>query len=120
MIASPEMFLAAAGERTKRIMLGTGVVSLPYHHPFNVAQRMVQLDHMTGGRAIFGSGPGALSSDAFVLGIDPMVQRDRPDEAIGVIRRLMRGERVTADSEWFPMRDAALERKRAVVGKQGT
>ena len=59
MIASPEMFLAAAGERTKRIKLGTGVVSLPYHHPYNVAQRMVQLDWMTGGRAIFGSGPGA-------------------------------------------------------------
>src|SRR3546814_7317580 len=70
---------------------------------------MVQLDHMTGGRAIFGSGPGALSSDAFVLGIDPMVQRDRQDEAIGVIRRLMRGERVTAESEWFTMRDAALQ-----------
>src|SRR5947209_13908961 len=67
MIASPEMFLAAAGERTKRIRLGTGVVSLPYHHPFNVAQRMVQLDHMTGGRAIFGSGPGALASDAHTL-----------------------------------------------------
>src|SRR5581483_6364276 len=58
MIASPEMFLAAAGERTKRIKLGTGVISLPYHHPFNVAQRMVQLDHMTGGRGISGSGPG--------------------------------------------------------------
>ena len=109
MIASPEMFLAAAGERTKRIRLGTGVVSLPYHHPFNVAQRMVQLDHMTGGRAIFGSGPGALPSDAYVLGIDPMVQRDRQDEAIGVIRRLMAGERVTAESEWFTLRDAALQ-----------
>ena len=44
-IASPEMFLAAAAERTNRIMLGTGVISLPYHHPFMVAQRMVQLDH---------------------------------------------------------------------------
>ena len=60
MIASPELFLAAAGERTQRIRLGTGVVSLPYHHPFNVCQRMVQLDHMTGGRVIFGTGPGAL------------------------------------------------------------
>ena len=70
MIASPEMFLAAAGERTHRILLGTGVVSLPYHHPFNVAQRIVQLDHMTGGRVIFGSGPGALPSDAHMLGID--------------------------------------------------
>jgi limonene 1,2-monooxygenase len=109
MIASPEMFLAAAGERTKRIKLGTGVVSLPYHHPFNVAQRMVQLDHMTGGRAIFGSGPGALASDAHTLGIDPMVQRDRQDEAIGLIRRLFRGERVTAKSDWFTMNDAALQ-----------
>ena len=50
-IACPEMFLAAAAQRTRNIRLGTGVVSLPYHHPFNVAQRMVQLDHMTGGRA---------------------------------------------------------------------
>ena len=108
-IASPEMFLAAAGERTHRIKLGTGVISLPYHHPFNVAQRMVQLDHMTGGRAIFGSGPGALPSDAYVLGIDPMTQRDRQDEAIGVIRRLMAGERVTAQSDWFTMKDARLQ-----------
>ncbi|MEM7016507.1 MAG: LLM class flavin-dependent oxidoreductase, partial [Pseudomonadota bacterium] len=109
-IASPEMFLAAAGERSHRIMLGTGVVSLPYHHPFNVAQRMVQLDHMTGGRAIFGSGPGALPSDAYMLGIDPMVQRDRQDEAIGVIRKLLRGEeRVTHESDWFSLTDAKLQ-----------
>ena len=103
------MFLAAAGERTKRIMLATGVVSLPYHHPFNVAQRMVQLDHMTGGRAIFGSGPGALASDAHTLGVDPMVLRDRQDEAIDIIRRLFNGERVTARSEWFTLQDAALQ-----------
>jgi limonene 1,2-monooxygenase len=109
MIASPEMFLAAAGERTQRIKLATGVISLPYHHPFNVAQRMVQLDHMTGGRAIFGSGPGALWSDAHMLGIDPMVQRDRQDEAIGIIRRLLDGERVTAKSDWFTLQDAALQ-----------
>ena len=109
MIASPEMFLAAAGERTKRIKLGTGVVSLPYHHPFNVAQRMVQLDWMTGGRAIFGSGPGALASDAHTLGIDPMTQRDRQDEAIAIIRRLFKGERVTAKSDWFTMRTDRLD-----------
>src|SRR5882724_2644729 len=109
MIGSPEMFLAAAGERSKRIKLATGVVSLPYHHPFNVAQRIVQLDHMTGGRAIFGSGPGALASDAHTLGIDPMLLRDRQDEAIGVIRRLFRGERVTYKSDWFELQDAALQ-----------
>ncbi|MFZ4810816.1 MAG: LLM class flavin-dependent oxidoreductase [Ilumatobacteraceae bacterium] len=109
-IASPEMFLAAAAQHTHTIKLGTGVVSLPYHHPFNVAQRMVQLDHMSRGRAIFGSGPGALPSDARTLGIDPMVQRDRQDEAIGVIRRLLRGEdRFSYESEWFSLNDAALQ-----------
>ena len=110
MIASPEMFLAAAGMATHHIRLGTGVISLPYHHPFNVAQRMVQLDHMTRGRAMFGSGPGALPSDAHTLGISPMVQRDRQDEALGVIIRLLNGEeRFSYDSEWFTLRDAALQ-----------
>lgn len=109
-IASPEMFLAAAGQRTKRIMLGTGVVSLPYHHPFLVAQRIVQLDHMTDGRAMLGTGPGALASDAHMMGIDPMVQRDRQDEAIGVILRLLAGEeRFSHSSEWFELRDATLQ-----------
>ena len=110
MIASPEMFLAAAGQRTHTIKLGTGVVSLPYHHPFNVAQRMVQLDHMTRGRAIFGSGPGALPSDAHTLRIEPITQRDRQDEALGVIIRLLRGDdRFDYDCEWFTMRDASLQ-----------
>lgn len=109
-IASPEMFLAAAGQRTRRIKLGTGVVSLPYHHPFLVAQRMVQLDHMTDGRAIFGTGPGALASDAYAMGIDPLVQRDRQDEAIGVIKKLLAAEeRVNHTSDWFELNDAALQ-----------
>ena len=111
-IASPELFLAAAAERTQRIMLGTGVVSLPYHHPFMVAQRMVQLDHQSRGRVIFGSGPGALPSDAHTLGIDPMALRDRQDEAMGIIRRLFtENERFSYDSEWFKLRDAKLQLK---------
>ncbi len=109
MIASPEMFLAAVAERTSRIRLGTGVISLPYHHPFLVAQRLVQLDHQSGGRLIFGSGPGALPSDAKMLGIDPLRQRDMQDEALGVIRRLLAGERVTYHCDWFTLEDAALQ-----------
>jgi limonene 1,2-monooxygenase len=109
-IASPEMFLAVAGERTARIMLGTGVVSLPYHHPFNVAQRIVQLDHLTRGRAMFGTGPGALPSDARTFGISPLVLRDRQDEALGIIIRLLEGEdRFSYVSEWFELHDAALQ-----------
>ena len=107
-IASPEMFLAAAGERTHRIKLGTGVVSLPYHHPFHVAQRIVQLDYMTGGRALLGTGPGALASDAHTLGIDPMTLRDRQDEGITVLKRLLSGERFSYECDWFNMYDARL------------
>ncbi len=111
-IASPEMFLAAAGERTSRIMLGTGVVSLPYHHPFNVAQRIVQLDHMTRGRAMLGVGPGALPSDARMLGIAPAVQRDRMDEALGIIIRLLREDKpFSYKSDWFELNDAQLQIK---------
>ena len=111
-IASPEVFLAAAAERTHRIMLGTGVVSLPYHHPFMTAQRIVQLDHQSRGRVIFGSGPGALPSDAHTLGVDPMLLRDRQDEAMGVIRQLFESnERITVESEWFTLKDAKLQLK---------
>ena len=111
-IASPELFLAAAAERTSRIKLGTGVISLPYHHPFMVAQRLVQLDHQSRGRVIFGSGPGALPSDAHMLGVDPMLLRDRQDEAIGVIRHLLESdERITHESDWFTLRDAKLQLK---------
>ena len=109
MIASPELFLAAAGERTKRIRLGTGVVSLPYHHPFTVAQRIVQLDHMTRGRVIFGTGPGALTQDAQMLGIDTMVLRDRQEEAIGILKRLLGGDEVSYEGEWFKLNKARLQ-----------
>ena len=74
-ISSPELFMAAAAERTRHIRLGTGVISLPYHHPLMVANRMVQLDHMTHGRVMLGVGPGALPSDAYMMGIDPSTQR---------------------------------------------
>ncbi|MDE0744930.1 MAG: LLM class flavin-dependent oxidoreductase [SAR202 cluster bacterium] len=108
-IASPELFLAAAAERTQRIKLGTGVISLPYHHPFMVAQRLVQLDYQSRGRVIFGSGPGALPSDAHTLGLDPMFLRSRQDESIGIIKRLFSGERFSYESEWFTLRDAKLQ-----------
>lgn len=109
-IGSPEMFLAGAAMRTHRIKLGTGVTSIPYHHPFHVAQRIVQLDHMSFGRALLGTGPGALPSDAHTMGIDPMVLRDRQDEAIPVIQRLLAGsERFTYECDWFSLHDAALQ-----------
>ncbi len=111
-IASPEIFIATAAERTQRIRLGTGVVSLPYHHPLMVAQRIILLDHLTKGRVMLGVGPGALPSDAFMLGIDPADQRDRMEESLDIILQLMRSdEPITHESEWFTLKDARLHLK---------
>ncbi len=105
-IASPELFIAAAVERTRHIRFGTGVISLPYHNPLTVANRAIQLDHQSRGRVIFGFGPGLLVSDANMLGIDPKTQRDRMAEALDVILRLMAGEVVTERTEWYNLVNA--------------
>src|SRR6476469_8784953 len=102
LIASPEVFIAAAAERTKHIRLGTGVSSLPYHHPLILADRIVLLDHLTRGRVMFGVGPGALPSDAHMMGIDPASQRERMEQSLGAIMALLTSdEPVSIQTDWF-------------------
>lgn len=110
LIDSPEVFIAAAAPRTRQIHFGTGVVSLPYHNPLMVAGRMVLLDHLTRGRVTLGVGPGALISDAHMLGLDPSCLRPRMDEALGIILRLLREtEPISYSCEWFTLQDARLQ-----------
>jgi limonene 1,2-monooxygenase len=109
LIASPELFIATAAERTRHIRLGTGVSSLPYHHPLMLADRINQLDHITRGRVMFGVGPGALPSDAFMMGIPVSAQRDRMDQAIDALVPLLRGEQVTVKTDWFELNEARLQ-----------
>ena len=109
-IGHPDVFLAAAAQRTHRIKLATGVVSLPYHHPFNVATRAALVDHLSRGRFILGTGPGALPSDAKMFGVDPVGIRDRQDEALGAITALLRGdEPVTMKTDWFELNEAMIQ-----------
>jgi limonene 1,2-monooxygenase len=110
-IACPEMFIAAAAERTRHIRLGTGVVSLPYHNPFTLAGRMMQLDYMTRGRAMFGVGPGSLVYDAVKMGLKPEDQRRKLDESLDVVMELMQGRMVTKKTDWFDLREARLQLK---------
>jgi limonene 1,2-monooxygenase len=110
-IASPEVFIAAAAERTKHIKLGSGVNSLPYHQPMMLADRFVLLDHLTRGRAMLGCGPGQLTSDAHMFGIPADTQRPRMEEALEAIVRLLRGETVTMQTDWFTLQDARLQLK---------
>ena len=109
LIADPHIFIAAAAERTRRIKIGTGVTSLPYHNPFFVAQRMVLLDHMTRGRTMMGVGPGALPSDAAMIGLDPTQLRPRLEEGLDAVMHLLTStEPYTRKTEWYDLRDAQL------------
>src|SRR3954452_14829472 len=109
-IASPEVFIATVAQRTSHIKLGTGVSSLPYHHPLMLADRMVLLDHLTKGRVMLGCGPGALPSDAFMMGIDPREQRRMMEESLEAILLLLHDdEPVTMKTDWFTLNDARLQ-----------
>lgn len=108
-IASPEVFIAAAAERTRHIRLGTGVASLPYHNPFILADRMVLLDHLTRGRTMFGVGPGALVHDAVKIGVQAADQRRMMHQSLDVIVRLLAGESVTERTDWYDLKDARLQ-----------
>lgn len=108
-IASPEIFIAAAAERTKRIMLGTGVTSISYHNPLWVADRMIQLDHQTRGRVILGMGPGWLPSDSAMIGLNPTDTRELLEQNVDIITRLVRGETVNAETRTHKLIDAELQ-----------
>jgi limonene 1,2-monooxygenase len=58
---------------------------------------------------MFGVGPGALPSDAFMMGIDPLKQREMMDEAITALVPLLKGETVNMETDWFKLRDARLQ-----------
>jgi limonene 1,2-monooxygenase len=110
LINCPELMIAAAAQRTRNIRLGTGAVSLSYHHPFLLADRIVQLDHMTRGRLMFGVAPGALPADAQMLCIPVADQRRRMEQALdSVVHLLSSAEPLTVKTDWFEMRDARLQ-----------
>ncbi len=102
--------IAAAAERTRHIRLGTGVIDLPLHHPFHVADRMIMLDHLTRGRVMLGVGSGARNADFTMLGYAPSEKGRMSAEAIAAIMALLRAEEpVTMKTDWFELRDARLQ-----------
>jgi limonene 1,2-monooxygenase len=108
-IASPEIFIAVAAERTRRIKLGTGVVSLSYHNPLWVAERIVLLDHLTRGRVMLGVGPGSLPTDAAMIGVSQAETRELMEQSLDIIMTLLRTETpVTFKNHRWDLREARL------------
>ncbi|OYD70387.1 LLM class flavin-dependent oxidoreductase [Rhodococcus sp. OK302] len=108
-VSAPDLLIAAAAQRTSDIRFGTGVTSVPYHHPLVAAGRITLLDNITRGRFIFGAGPGALVTDAHMMGIEPNNQRRMMEEGLDAISRLIKGETVDMETDWFTLQDARLQ-----------
>lgn len=109
-IASPEIFCAHVAQVTRHIKVGTGVLSLPYHNPLWVADRAILLDHLTRGRFMLGLGPGALPTDAAMIGIDPAEQRPALEEDVDVLMQLLlTDEPVTKQTARYNLVDARCQ-----------
>ncbi|HEY8490659.1 MAG TPA: LLM class flavin-dependent oxidoreductase [Dehalococcoidia bacterium] len=82
--SAPEVFLAAASQRTKRIRLGHGIVLMPpgYNHPARVAERIATLDLVSGGRVEWGTGESASRMELEGFGINPAERRAMWREAV--------------------------------------
>lgn len=108
-ISSPEVFIAAASQRASRIRFGTGVISLSYHNPLWVADRLMLLDHLTHGRVIGGVGPGSLPTDSAMIGLNPTDTRELLETNLDIVVRLLAGETVTAKTATHELVDARLQ-----------
>ena len=91
-IPDPMIFIAYAAPQTRHIKLGTGVLSLPYHNPLLVADRVHFLDQLLRGRFMLGLGPGALPGDAAMLGISIEEQRSALEQDTEVLMHLLRSD----------------------------
>jgi limonene 1,2-monooxygenase len=110
MIGAPELMICAAAQRTKHLKFGTGVSSLPYHHPFMLLDRMLQLDNMTRGRLIFGMGPGSLAKDARMMGIDSLEVRRMMEESLEAMTEMLKYEGpVSRKTDWFTLDEAVQQ-----------
>ena len=89
--SAPEVFLAAASQRTKSIRLGHGIVQLPpgYNHPARVAERIATLDLVSGGRVEFGTGESGSQAELGGFGVDRALKRVQWNEALDVCTRLL-------------------------------
>lgn len=110
-IASPEVVIAAASQRTDRIRFGTGVVQAGLHNPLVALDRMILLDHLTRGRVSFGIGiGGGIPSDLTVFGLTPKTAGERMQESLDVMLRLLEDDDpVSKKTDWFELRDATLQ-----------
>jgi len=91
-VPDPAVMLSALAQRTKKIRLGTAISILTFHDPRRIAETYSMVDMMSGGRLVFGVGSGYLAHEFQGYDADPKEKRDRFNENLAIVKRLMAGE----------------------------
>jgi probable F420-dependent oxidoreductase len=110
-VADPLDCLAYVAAVTSRLLLGTAVLLLPYHHPVVLAKRLATIDALSRGRmSLLTVGLGVLPGEAAATGVDFTTRGRRADEAIDVLRLLWRGDAagVSFSGEFFSFTQACI------------
>jgi len=135
-VPNPAIMLSSLAQRTQRLRLGTAISILTFHNPLTVAESYAMVDILSGGRLVYGVGSGYLPHEFAGYAVDPAEKRDRFDENLAIVRRLLSGERITAKGKFtdidavalnvvpiqreVPIYVAVLRREAAFhIGKQG-
>ena len=107
---APEMALAKASAHAHRVRLGTSVISVPFHHPYYVAERMAFLDHLTRGRAILGVGPCNLITDKKLFALaDEKLHPMMAESADIIVRLLESSEPIDYDGQFWKFKQMRLQ-----------
>jgi alkanesulfonate monooxygenase SsuD/methylene tetrahydromethanopterin reductase-like flavin-dependent oxidoreductase (luciferase family) len=101
LVASPNLLLATAAERTSQIRLGALVTVLPYHHPLRVAEEIRMLDVLTEGRLEIGFGRGAIRHEQAAYGIDRNTTAELFEDSLQLLLRLLTENDVSFDNRWW-------------------
>lgn len=107
-IPNPAVMLAALAERTQRIRLGTAITNLVFHNPIQIAESYAMVDVLSGGRLVLGAGSGYLKHEFAGFGVPPEEKRDRFDEALALVKRLLAGETVRYEGRFFKLDRVAI------------
>ncbi|MEW5420390.1 LLM class flavin-dependent oxidoreductase [Amorphus sp. 3PC139-8] len=107
-VPNPLIMLSSMAQRTSRIRLGTAISILTFHDPLTVAEGYAMLDVLSGGRLVLGVGSGYLKHEFEGYGVHPSEKRERFDENLAIVERMLSGERVRFDGKWRSVQDVAL------------
>jgi alkanesulfonate monooxygenase SsuD/methylene tetrahydromethanopterin reductase-like flavin-dependent oxidoreductase (luciferase family) len=107
-VPDPAVMLSALAQRTRRIRLGTAISILTFHDPRRIAETYAMLDMMSGGRLVFGVGSGYLAHEFVGYDVDPKEKRERFNENLDIVRRLMAGETLAYRGRYSKSEKAVL------------